>query len=95
MGRFRRQLSAYTSDREREPQELPEYSDYTSEQEQEQDQGTKRPETQGKGWLDSPWAKISGITIITIGVLWASSFLFSALGASVKSFKKMSRSFKE
>lgn len=82
MGRIRRQLSDYYAyERQQEPQE--------------QEQDTKGPETQGKGWLDSPWAKATGIAIITVGVLWASSFLFSALGASVKSFKKMSRSFKE
>lgn len=83
MGKIHQQLLDYTSEREREREQ------------QEQEQDTKKPETHGKNWLDSPWVKATGITIITVGVLWASSFFFSALGASVKSFKKMSRSFKE
>ena len=54
-----------------------------------------KQDTHAKDGLDSPWVKATGIFIVTVGLLWGSSFFFSALGASVRSFKKMLHSFKE
>jgi hypothetical protein len=60
-----------------------------------QSQDKQKSEEQAGSWMDSPWTKATGIFILSVGLLWASSFFFSALNASVKSFKKLSRSVKE
>lgn len=53
------------------------------------DKAVKEQDTHGKDWLDSPWVKGTGYFLLTVGILWGSGWFFSAMGYSIRSFKKM------